>query len=180
MVTLSSPRPAGLAAAIHKLETAGRVVLDVYEVVDAKLSRRFRAASALLARRAGVPARVKRLYHGTSVAAAASIVRDGFKIPTRGSFAFGRGVNLTPDPVHTLMYARARTNACLVVCDVAIARWHANTSRQVQGSDDSVPDYMAPRRGHDAMYGARGMIVVVPSAARVLPRWVITHSDIRR
>lgn len=90
---------------------------------------------------------------------------EGFKIPKRGG-CFGRGVNLSPDVEHTLMYKSGE--ACTLVCKVAIGRAHANTSRQV-------PDHVRPKRGYDAMYGAVGMIVVVPSAARVRPVRMIVH-----
>ena len=64
-----------------------------------------------------------------------------------------------------------------VVCDVAIARMHASTSRELPDQTYSVPDHVRPKAGYDAMYGMDGMIVVVPSVARVLPRWLFFHTQ---
>ena len=157
---------------ISALESAGRRVLSVREVSVPRLTKRFAAAKARL----GSGTVTTRLYHGTSVEAAAGIERAGFLVPSASSaHAFGRGVNLTPDPAHTLLYIPRRGPACLVVCDVAIKRTHVNISREVEGSSDTVPDRLRPRPGFDAMTGANGLIVVVPSVARVLPRWIVTH-----
>lgn len=131
---------------------------------------RFERAKQALSERCACKVRVKTMYHTTSVAAGQAIMAEGFRIPKHGG-CFGRGVNLSPDPAHTLMYKSGE--ACTLV---AIGKMHDNTSREVAGKRDTVPDHMRPKRGYDAMYGAGGMIVVVPSAARVRAVRMIVHS----
>lgn len=140
---------------------------------SAKDGARFEAAKQALTERCACKVRVRTMYHTTSVAAGESIMAEGFRIPKHGG-CFGRGVNLSPDVEHTLMYKSGE--ACTLVCKVAIGKAHANTSRDIPGKRDTVPDHMRPKRGYDAMYGAGGMIVVVPSAARVRAVRMIVHS----
>jgi hypothetical protein len=149
---------------------AGRRVLRV-ENAKGDVAR-FERAKQALSERCACKVRVKTMYHTTSVAAGEAIMAEGFRIPKRGG-CFGRGVNLSPDVEHTLMYKSGQ--ACTLECDVAIGKTHENTSREVPGKRDTVPDHMRPKRGYDAMYGAGGMIVVVPSAARVRPVRMIVH-----
>jgi Poly(ADP-ribose) polymerase catalytic domain len=149
---------------------AGRKVLRVDKTTDG--GSRFERAKKALSERCDCNVRVRTMYHTTSVAAGRAIMAEGFRVPKRGG-CFGRGVNLSPDVEHTLMYNSGE--ACTLVCKVAIGKAHANTSRQVPGQRDTVPDHMRPKRGYDAMYGAGGMIVVVPSAARVRPVRMIVH-----
>jgi hypothetical protein len=54
---------------------------------------------------------------------------------------------------------------------------HENTSRHVKGHRDTVPDFIRPKAGYDAMFGAGGLIVIVPSTARVLPIRLIIHPN---
>lgn len=152
---------------------AGRKVYQVEKTTDT--GARFERAKQALSERCNCNVRVRTMYHTTSVAAGHAIMAEGFRIPKRGG-CFGRGVNLSPDVEHTLMYRSGE--ACTLVCKVAIGKAHANTSRQVQGQRDTVPNHMLPKRGYDAMYGAGGMIVVVPSAARVRPIRMIVHSTV--
>ena len=134
---------------------------------------RFERAKQALTQRCECKVRVRTMFHTTSVAAGEAIMAEGFRIPKHGG-CFGRGVNLSPDVKHTLMYKSGE--ACTLECRVAIGKAHANMSRKVPGVRDTVPDHVRPRRGYDAMYGAGGMIVVVPSAARVRPVRMIVHS----
>lgn len=147
---------------------AGRKVLRVEKTTDT--GARFERAKQALSERCNCNVRVRTMYHTTSVAAGEAIMAEGFRIPKRGG-CFGRGVNLSPDVEHTLMYKSGEA----LVCKVTIGKAHANTSRDIPGKRDTVPDHMRPKRGYDAMYGAGGMIVV-PSAARVRPVRMIVHS----
>ena len=158
---------------VEALEAAGRRVSEVRQVISPHLTRRFKVAKATLS-----GAKTHRMYHGTVPTAAESIAADGFRIDHSHVGAFGAGVNLTPDVKHTLLYAPSgKKAACLVVCDVAISRMHANVSRPSNdpSATSSIPDHVRPMRGYDAMYGAGGEIVVVPCCARVLPRWIVWH-----
>lgn len=74
------------------------------------------------------------------------------------------------------MYVPQKQNSCILVCDVAIGKMHENASRPIKGKRDTVPDHIRPMRGYDAMYGAGGLIVVVPSTARVVPVSMIVVS----
>ena len=77
---------------------------------------------------------------------------------------------------YTLLYMPSRGECCCtLVCEAAIGRSHANRSREVPGHLDTVPDNQRPRPGYDAMSGAGGLIVVIPSAARVRPLLMIVH-----
>ena len=168
-------------AAVRALEAAGRRVIEVREVESPGLRRRFDAAkAALAAKNPNAAVRTRRLYHGTTVAAAEAIAIEGFRVDRTGprTGAFGTGVNLTPDVAHTLLYSARGGPSCLVVCDAAIAKMHATRSRRprVDAGGGTVPDHVRPMAGFDAMYGASGKIVVVPCCARVLPRWVIRHA----
>lgn len=154
----------------EKIVRAGRRILRIENTTRDGTS--FERAKQALTERCGCKVRVRTMYHTTSVAAGESIMAEGFRIPKRGG-CFGRGVNLSPDVEHTLMYGSGE--ACTLVCRVAIGKMHANFSREVPGKRDTVPDHMRPKRGYDAMYGAGGMIVVVPSAARVRPVRMIVH-----
>jgi hypothetical protein len=149
----------------------GRKVVRVDSAPGA--GARFERAKQALSERCKCKVSVKTMYHTTSVAAGESIMAEGFRIPKHGG-CFGRGVNLSPDVEHTLMYKSGE--ACTLVCKVAIGKAHANTSRDIPGKRDTVPDHVRPRRGYDAMYGAGGMIVVIPSASRVRPMRMIVHS----
>jgi enhancing lycopene biosynthesis protein 2 len=138
---------------------------------------RFERAREELSRRCGCRVAVRTLFHSTSVENGRQIMAGGFKVSKNASSsAFGRGVNLSPDLKHTLMYVSPSGDACTLVCRVAIGRMHANTSRRVGGKADTVPDFIRPKRGYDAMCGADGVIVVVPAAARVLPVRMIVHT----
>jgi hypothetical protein len=59
--------------------------------------------------------------------------------------AFGKGVNLTPDIEHALMYVPQKQNSCILVCDVAMGKMHENLSRPVKGKRDTVPDHPSMR-----------------------------------
>lgn len=150
---------------------AGRKVLRVDNTTDRGAS--FERAKQALSDRCACKVRVGTMYHTTSVAAGESIMAEGFRIPKHGG-CFGRGVNLSPDVKHTLMYKSGQ--ACTLECKVAIGKIHENTSRKIPGKRDTIPDHVRPKRGFDAMYGAGGTIVVVPSAARVRPMRMIVHS----
>lgn len=154
----------------EKIVRAGRRILRIEKTT--RDGTRFERAKVALSERCACKVRVRTMYHTTSVAAGEAIMLEGFRIPKRGG-CFGRGVNLSPDVEHTLMYKPGE--ACTLVCRVAIGKMHANFSREVPGKRDTVPDHMRPKRGYDAMYGAGGMIVVVPSAARVRPVRMIVH-----
>jgi hypothetical protein len=142
---------------------------------DRKESRaRFEKATEQLSEKCSCRVRVRTLYHGTTVENGTKIMATGFKV-FKNVGAFGRGVNLSPDVKHTLAYLPPAGDACTLVCRVAIGKMHENTSRHVKGNPNTVPDFIKPKPGFDAMYGAGGMIVVVPSAARVLPVRMIVH-----
>jgi len=120
---------------------------------------------------------VKTMFHTTTVESAKAILEQGFKTSgvhkAHGS-VHGLGVNLSPVPDHTLIYTAKHRTACTLVCAVAIGRWHAN-----EGSDEEVyhtTKHSRPRKGFDAMHSQGGMIVVVPSSARVLPIAAIVHT----
>jgi hypothetical protein len=138
---------------------------------------RFEKAERALSDRCDCKPRMRILYHGTSVANGQNIMASGFKIPRGpGGSAFGKGVNLTPDLEHSLMYTPRDGESCTLVCRVAIGKMHENTSRKAVGRQDTVPDFMRPKRGYDAMTGAAGKIIVVPAVSRVLPMRMIVHS----
>ena len=113
------------------------------------------------------------LFHTTSVDAGNSILVSGFKVPP-GFRAFGAGVNLSPDLKHTMLYTLPGTS-CTLVCEAVVGRWHENLSMEVPGSDVTIPQFIRPKHGFDTMYGAGGLIVVIPSAARVRPLVMLEH-----
>lgn len=156
----------------EKLLLLGRKVTST-ALANQSLTSKFEKAKKALSAKCECRVKVRTLYHGTSVENGQMIMSEGFKIFGNVG-AFGIGVNLSPNLKHTLMYASG-DESCTIVCKVAIGKMHANTSCEVKGHRGSVPDHIKPRRGYDAMYGSRGMIIVVPSAARVLPVRMIIH-----
>jgi hypothetical protein len=104
---------------------AGRRVLRVEKTTDS--GSRFDRAKQALSERCKCKVSVKTMYHTTSNAAGEAIMAEGFRIPKRGG-CFGRGVNLSPDVKHTLMYKSGE--ACTLECRVAIGKIHENTSRE--------------------------------------------------
>lgn len=156
-----------------KLTKLKRKVIRSTSNDSSRHKSRFAKAVASLSKKCGCKVQERTLYHGTSVRNGENIMQGGFKIFDNQG-AFGKGVNLSPDIGHTLMYRSGE--ACTIVCKVAIGRIHENISREIEGkTDGSVPDHIMPKRGYDAMYGAGGLIVVVPSAERVLPVRMIVH-----
>ena len=167
-------------AHVRALQNAGRTVTSVEFVGDPSVTRRFERAKAALAKKCGCAVRVvEPLFHGTSAKAGRMICESGFKVGPNAN-AFGRGVNLSPKIEHTLLYLHGRPEACTLVCAAAIGKTHENESRQVAGQHDTVPDNVRPRPGFDAMTGMGGLILVVPSAARVRPIAAIYHRAARK
>lgn len=111
------------------IANAGRRVLRVEKTT--KDGARFERAKQALSERCACKVRVRTMYHTTSVSAGESIMAEGFRNPKHGG-CFGRGVNLSPDVRHTLMYHTGK--ACTLECKVAISKAHENTSREGAGT----------------------------------------------
>jgi hypothetical protein len=158
----------------RRLANAGRRITQIIPIDLAPHRGRFERAKARLQARCRCRIReIDLLFHTTSTAAGESIVASGFRVGHRVG-AFGVGVNLSPSLEHTLLYA-SNGACCTLVCRAAVGRWHANRSREVPGHEDTQPDFRKPKSGYDAMFGEGGLIVVIPSAARVQPYLLILH-----
>jgi len=90
-----------------------------FSLTNAMLEKNFKQ---VLMRLSSSTPNVKRLFHGTSIAAVKSITSDGFKLPQVQGM-FGRGVYFAGTPQKAWGYCR-RTPCYMLVCDVALgATW---------------------------------------------------------
>ncbi|PNH01199.1 hypothetical protein TSOC_012929 [Tetrabaena socialis] len=168
--------PSRVIGAVHG---AGRVISAAFRVDNPRLRQRFEKAKHALAQKKEVAGKIHvhhTMYHTTrDMAAAKSIAESGFKVGhDRNRAAFGFGVNLARDFGATIHFGAARGKTVTLVCTAAVGRSHDNPTEHPD-NPITIPKYMRPRKGYDAMTGMGGYFTVISASSRVLPMYVVIH-----
>jgi len=91
-------------------------VISVYSITNEKSQQAHDTAVMQLQTKSPV---MKRLYHGTSMASAKTIISEGFKLPSSQGM-FGKGVYFAGTPLKSWQYSKNKGSRFLLVCDVAL------------------------------------------------------------
>merc|ERR1719412_1902660 len=96
-------------------------IVELLTVRNAKLAAQFERAKANTLPEDPFGPNIRRLYHGTSAAAAKEIIAEGFQLPT-GAGMFGRGIYFADTPLKSWQYSSKTGWDWILVCDVILGR----------------------------------------------------------